>query len=69
MNWNLLFKMFFGVFAGLTALLFVADLTVNHHYDPVKVTNFFMNYWGYKYFGLKFELDEEAKEEDDLAST
>ena len=56
--------MVFGVFAGLTALLFVADLTINHHYDPVKVTNFFMNYWGYKYFGLKFELDEEADEDE-----
>lgn len=60
MNWNLLFKMIFGVMAGLVALNVVGDLTFNHHFTSNTVPNFFMNYWGYKYFALKFELDEEA---------
>ena len=65
MNWNLLFSMIFGVLAGLVALTCVGDLTFNHHFSPGIVPSFFMNYWGYKYFGLKFELDKEADAMDD----
>jgi len=66
MNWNLLWRMIFGVMAGLTALVGVVDAVSNHWlFDPSKVITFFSYYWGYKYYALRFELDEEADSMDE----
>lgn len=63
MNTNLLFKLLFAAF-GIITLFVMAGLAAQGQSVAKEAGWLLADYWAYCYFGLKFELDEEAELEE-----